>query len=163
DFDDYDNETARAVTIVNQEMARGFWLGEDPIGKIIELVDPHSTLEIVGIAGNEKIKNVREGELPCLYVPLYQNVHREMNLLLRVAGDSKPMVEALRREIWGLDKELPLTNIRTMKTQLGIALSQERMTLALFSALGVIALTLASIGIFGLISFSVAQRTQEIG
>jgi putative ABC transport system permease protein len=86
-----------------------------------------------------------------------------MSLLLRVAGDPKQVVDGLRREIQTLDKELPFTDIKTMKTHLATALSQERMTLALFSGLGSLALTLASIGIFGVISFSVTQRTHEIG
>jgi len=163
DFNDHDNETARAVTIVNQEMARRFWPGEDPVGKELELADPRSTLEIVGMVENEKIRNVREGDLPCFYIPLYQYARREMSLLLRVTGDSRQIVGVLRRELQLLDKDLPFTNIKTMRTQLDIALSQERMTLALFSALGLLALTLASIGIFGIISFSVTQRTREIG
>ncbi|PYV82034.1 MAG: hypothetical protein DMG05_28875 [Acidobacteria bacterium] len=163
DFNDHDNETARAVTIVNQEMARRFWPGEDPVGKELELADPRSTLEIVGMVENEKIRNVREGDLPCFYIPLYQYARREMSLLLRVTGDSRQIVGVLRRELQLLDKDLPFTNIKTMRTQLDIALSQERMTLALFSALGLLALTLASIGIFGITSFSVTQRTREIG
>jgi putative ABC transport system permease protein len=144
-------------------MARRFWPGEDPVGKELELADSRSTLEIVGMVKDGKIRNVREGDLPCLYVPLYQHARRTMSLLLRVAGDPRQVVDGLRREIQTLDKELPFTDIKTMKTHLAIALSQERMTLALFSGLGSLALTLASIGIFGVISFSVTQRTHEIG
>ncbi|PYV37067.1 MAG: hypothetical protein DMG06_29050 [Acidobacteria bacterium] len=86
-----------------------------------------------------------------------------MSLLVSVAGDSGQIIDALRCEIQTLDKNLPFANVKTMRTQLDMAFSQERMTLALFSAVALLALAPASIGIFGIISFSVTQRTREIG
>ncbi len=164
DFTEHDSENSPSVAIVNQEMARRFWPDEDPVGKQFELTRPPSRVRIVGVVDDGgKMRSIREEKRPAFYLPLYQHVRGEMSLQVRLAGDSMRVLAALRREIQAMDKGLPLADVKTMKTHLNIMLSQERMAAALLSALGLLAFVLAATGIYGVMSFSVAQRTREIG
>jgi predicted permease len=164
DFTDADNEAAPRVAIINQEMASRFLPGENPIGRDFGLTEPDSKTVIVGIVKDSKMSNIRETESPCVYFPLYQQPRqREMDLVLRVIGNTKQIAVLMRNAVQALDKDLPLTEIKTMKAHFNLALSQERMAASLLSSLGLLALMLAALGIFGIVSYSVAQRTKDIG
>jgi len=165
DFTERDTAGTPLVAVINEQMARRFWPGEDAVGKQFQLTRPPSAVEIIGVVrdGKGKMRNFREQARPCFYVPLYQHYCPQMTLEARTAGDPVGMLAAVRREVQALDKDLPLGELQTLKSHLDNALSQERMTVVLLSALGLLALTLASVGIYGVMSFSVVQRTPEIG
>jgi predicted permease len=162
-FNARDRIGAPNVVIINQQMAQRFWPGEDPIGKHIGVDQPTRTAEIIGIVRDGKFRNYRAPINPCYYVPFSQKYLGRMNLEVRAAGDPMRLIVPLRRQIHDLDEELVMGDVGTLKSFRDAGLGQERVSAALLSGFGVLAVTLASIGLYGVLAFAVARRTHEIG
>lgn len=165
-FTDLDNQTAPAVAIVNQTMADKFWPREDPLGKRFSLktgAQPAKTLQVVGVAGNGKYLLIAEDPTPFFYVPLAQNYASTRALLIRSSVSPESLLKPVQEEIRQLAPDLPVTEAKTMQQSLADDLLEYRLGAAVAAALGVIGLLLAVIGIYGIVSFSTAQRTREIG
>ena len=163
DFGEEDKQTASPVVIINKEMAQQFWPGEDPIGKQLMLASPRARVQVIGVVSDGKKQSYREAKSPCLYRPLYQEFRSEMNLQVRVSGDPSLLITPLRHELYALDKTLPLGEVKTMRTYLSQALSQERMTVALLSGLSLLTLVLVTVGLYSVISLTVTGRTRDLG
>jgi predicted permease len=159
--------SAQGVVIVSHKLAERLWPGENAVGKRLlwpSIVGPpRPPLEVVGVAADTKYRAL-VGDSPLLmYVPLFQNYDGRPTLVVRTASDPIGLSAAIRLEINSLDKNLPVFRIKTMQQQMAISLWQQRTATSLVSVFGVLALLLASIGLYGVVAHYVAQRTQEIG
>jgi predicted permease len=165
-FTESDNQTAPPAVIVNQTMADNYWPHQDPLGKHFSLrtaTGPTKTLQIVGVTGNGKYLLIGEDPRPFFYVPLAQNYVSARSVQVRSAGPPETLLGPVQSEIHRLAPDLPVTDAKTMKQTMGDELLEYRLGAGAAAAMGAIGLILAVIGIYGIVSFTAAQRTREIG
>ena len=165
-FTSQDHADAPRVVVINETLAKTGWPGRDPIGRRMRSGGETSQAPWMTVVG--VIKDLRRGEVarairPELYMSALQVTPRTQTLVLRTAGDPSAILPSLRRELQALDPQLPLFATGTLEAELSETLSQPRFRAVLLAGFAIIAMLLASIGIYGVTSHAVGQRTQEVG
>jgi putative ABC transport system permease protein len=163
DFTAFDGQQASAVAIVNEALARQLWPGQDPLHKRFAIAQQTMLFEVVGVAATTVVQAVGEGPTPLIYRPIAQEYSPGVALLVRGSGDPAPLVAAVRDRVQTIDRNLPLRGTGTIQQGIDAGLWAPRMGAALLSIFGGLALSLAMIGVYGVMSYSVTQRAQELG
>jgi predicted permease len=163
-FDEQVTATSPKVAVVNQRLAQQFFPGENAIGMTFDGGDKSSPIEIVGVCANTKYENLRSEPPPTFYLPYVQHEDPgSMTYEVKTAVPGEDVVNPIREAVQTVDKDLPLIDVRTQVAQIDATTTQERIFAVLTTSFGGLALVLACIGIYGIMAYTVAMRTNEIG
>ena len=164
DFTQADNEKAPHTAIINQSLAHKVFGGVDAIGHHFGYDSGSANeFQIVGVVADAQVNGVREVAPPMIYFPLLQSVTNVESLDLRAAGDPGSLTEPVRQVLTSIDPDLPIGEITTMAEQVSSNLGQQRLIARLTAMFGALALGLACLGLYGVMSYMVARRTSELG
>ncbi len=162
-----DRPEAPRVAIINDAMARRSWPGHDPVGRRFKLGPRDSDgtwYTVVGVVGDMRRQGLEREALPQIFESLAQNPPRSVDLFIRTSSDDPvAMAGALRAAVHRVEKNAPIYGVAPLEQQLGTYLTQRRFQTSLLTGFSVVALLMAAVGIYGLIQYSIATRTQEIG
>ena len=163
DFTKADREHMPPVAVINEAMANRFWPHQDAVGKRFRFFGHDVSQEVIGVVKDSATRRLGEAPLPVAYLSLLQDFPSRVTLHVRTAGDPGALLATVRSEVLALDRMMPVMKPVTISQLIGEQLWSARMGAAMLAVFSLLALTLASVGIYGVIAFSVSQRTSEFG